>query len=189
MIKMNSHSKYSRDIIKEKSKPLFLLHVNIHKRVQGWLVNMSSLNMYSLSSCYYNKICKMNVFFREQALPLMKYKFFFSPDEKNVIFIPNFECHLYFSSKDQQLQRLQARNNYTEEEAEQRINSQMSLDEKCSRATYVIDNSEDIENTRKQVFDLYRRFCGSYAHWKLRTLILSILVSGLGLGYFLLTRL
>ena len=96
---------------------------------------------------------------------------------------------IFFSSKEQQLERLKARNNYTEEEAQQRINSQMSLEEKCQRATYVIDNSEDIENTRKQVFDMYRKFCASYAHWKLRLLIVSVLLPGLGLGYYLLTKL
>ncbi|EEB12099.1 Dephospho-CoA kinase, putative [Pediculus humanus corporis] len=46
-----------------------------------------------------------------------------------------------------QIERLCMRNNLTEEEAKLRISSQMSLDEKCQRADYVIDNSSSFEET------------------------------------------
>ena len=46
-----------------------------------------------------------------------------------------------YATKEQQLQRLMARNGYTQEEAQSRIDTQMPVDEKRKKATYVIDNS------------------------------------------------
>lgn len=67
---------------------------------------------------------------------------------------------LYFtdtliSSEEQQLERIMKRNNYTVEEAKQRINAQISLSEKCKWADFVIDNSTSLEYTREQVRDVY----------------------------------
>ncbi|CAG2102910.1 unnamed protein product [Medioppia subpectinata] len=50
-------------------------------------------------------------------------------------------------SREQQIQRLMQRNDYTEEECISRIDSQMSLDEKCLLADIVIDNSQDLIHT------------------------------------------
>jgi len=50
-----------------------------------------------------------------------------------------------------QLQRLMKRNNLTQEEAINRIESQMSQEEKIARADKVIDNSLSIDDTLKQV--------------------------------------
>ncbi|KAL4222769.1 hypothetical protein ACF0H5_018809 [Mactra antiquata] len=77
-------------------------------------------------------------------------------------------------SSEQQLTRLQSRNNLTTEEAEQRINAQMSLDEKCRLATYVIDNNGSIEDTKKQVVALYELLCESKKQWKLRIVLFSV---------------
>lgn len=52
---------------------------------------------------------------------------------------------------DQQLDRLMARNDFSEDEALSRIGSQMNLDEKCRRASFVIDNSGTLEETEIQV--------------------------------------
>lgn len=52
---------------------------------------------------------------------------------------------------DQQLDRLMARNDYSEDEALSRISSQMDLEEKCRRASFVIDNSGTPEETEVQV--------------------------------------
>ena len=49
--------------------------------------------------------------------------------------------------RETQITRLQDRNGFTREEAEKRINSQMSLDEKARRADVVIDNTGNIEET------------------------------------------
>lgn len=60
------------------------------------------------------------------------------------------------------------RNNFIQKEAEQRINAQMSLEEKCSRASYVIDNSGTLRSTEEQVNRLYEKFRKSYAYLPLR---------------------
>lgn len=56
-----------------------------------------------------------------------------------------------FSTKEQQLTRLQKRNNYDEETAQKRIAAQMPLEQKVQRATHVVNNSGSPEDTRAQV--------------------------------------
>lgn len=60
-------------------------------------------------------------------------------------------------SPDQQLDRLMARNGFSEEEASTRIASQLDLEEKCRRADYIIDNSGTLEETEIQVKLLLER--------------------------------
>lgn len=57
---------------------------------------------------------------------------------------------------DIQVQRLMARNGYSEEEAEARIAAQMPLAEKRRRATVVIDNSGTEEDLRAALCRLWR---------------------------------
>jgi len=65
--------------------------------------------------------------------------------------------HLYdgilvvYGNTSTQIKRLMQRNNLTEEEAKQRISLQMSLEEKKSKATWVIDNNGTLEQTKLQV--------------------------------------
>ncbi len=54
-------------------------------------------------------------------------------------------------SESQQLERLMQRNNLTLEQAQARINSQMSLSEKVARADVVLDNSQTLEKLLKQI--------------------------------------
>ena len=61
-----------------------------------------------------------------------------------------------------QLQRLMARNGYSSPEAQQRINSQMPLDDKVRQARYVIDNSGEKDELRCQVDTLYAKFRESW---------------------------
>lgn len=56
-----------------------------------------------------------------------------------------------------QLERLIARNGLTRAEAEKRIAAQMPIEEKVSRADYVIDNSGSLESTRRAVHALWQR--------------------------------
>jgi dephospho-CoA kinase len=56
-----------------------------------------------------------------------------------------------------QRQRLMARNSITEEEAERRINAQMSQVEKMKFADYLIDTSDGFESTRKQTTEVYEK--------------------------------
>ena len=54
-------------------------------------------------------------------------------------------------SESQQLQRLMQRNHLTPEQAQSRINSQLSLSEKAARATIVLDNSSTPESLLKEI--------------------------------------
>ncbi len=53
-----------------------------------------------------------------------------------------------------QKQRLRKRSGLSEEEIEARIRSQMPLEEKARHADFVIDNSEDLPETRRQVAEV-----------------------------------
>lgn len=66
------------------------------------------------------------------------------------------EIWVVYCSFEIQIERLMKRDNVSYEEALNKINSQMPLDEKIKRANYVIDNSGNIEDTIKQVRE---RFC------------------------------
>lgn len=54
-----------------------------------------------------------------------------------------------------QLQRLQARNGFTEAEARARVAAQMPLVEKVRRADYVVENGGTPEETRRQVEQIW----------------------------------
>jgi dephospho-CoA kinase len=56
---------------------------------------------------------------------------------------------------DQSVQRGSARDRIDPREAEKRLSFQISLNEKIRRADYVIDNSQDIDFTRKQVCEIW----------------------------------
>ena len=51
--------------------------------------------------------------------------------------------------------RVMKRNNYTADDARQRINAQIALDKKCKWADYVIDNSASLQRTREQVGNIH----------------------------------
>jgi dephospho-CoA kinase len=53
-----------------------------------------------------------------------------------------------------QIERLMKRNTLSYEEAEERISTQMSLEEKEEYADYIIDNSATRENTRQQTLNI-----------------------------------
>jgi dephospho-CoA kinase len=56
---------------------------------------------------------------------------------------------------EQQLERLMAKLGLTREQAERRIAAQISADEKRARADFVIDTSASLDETRRQVAELY----------------------------------
>jgi dephospho-CoA kinase len=58
---------------------------------------------------------------------------------------------LVVASETQQIARTVARDGSTAEEAERRLRAQMPLADKRAAATHVIDNSGDLESTRRQV--------------------------------------
>ncbi len=64
---------------------------------------------------------------------------------------------LVVAPRDVQRQRLMDRNRLSATEADARIDSQMPLDAKRPFATWIIDNSGDLEATRAQVDDVWRQ--------------------------------
>jgi dephospho-CoA kinase len=62
-----------------------------------------------------------------------------------------------------QIRRQLERNGYAREEAERRVDAQLSIEEKRALADHVIDNSGSLEETERQVRELYRRLVGSAA--------------------------
>ena len=65
------------------------------------------------------------------------------------------KCIVVYVPPEIQLARLHTRNPELKEEAERRIASQMSVDEKRKRTVLVIDNSGSIEDTKTQVHEMY----------------------------------
>ncbi|KAL5250549.1 hypothetical protein ACHWQZ_G016322 [Mnemiopsis leidyi] len=59
-----------------------------------------------------------------------------------------------YCTADQQKTRLMDRNDFSEEEALARINSQLSLEEKKSKADHVVDNTGIFSETERQVAEL-----------------------------------
>lgn len=55
-----------------------------------------------------------------------------------------------YATQEQQLERLMERDGYSEEEAQKRITSQMDIEEKRRRATYLLDNSGDMQQLRDE---------------------------------------
>lgn len=72
---------------------------------------------------------------------------------------------VFFSEDDQQLERLCKRNDFSEEIAKKRISCQMPLDEKVANSHFVIDNSRDLENTRRQTESIMKVLCRSRFTW------------------------
>lgn len=61
-------------------------------------------------------------------------------------------------SKENQLKRLMLRDNCSQEEAERRINSQISIEEKIKQADYIIDTNKTKEEIKVQVSNLLSKF-------------------------------
>ena len=67
------------------------------------------------------------------------------------------ETWLVYTTYDLQVARLKSRNNMNREEAEQRIDSQMSMEEKRSMADFIIENTGTREELLKDVHHLWNR--------------------------------
>lgn len=61
------------------------------------------------------------------------------------------EIWLVYANKEQQIKRLKERNNYTNEEAFSRINSQMDIEDKRKHCDRIIDNTKNIKYTIQKV--------------------------------------
>ena len=60
------------------------------------------------------------------------------------------------AGNDQVLDRGSKRDNITPEEIKERLKHQIPLNEKVKLADYVIDNSDNIDNTKRQVADIWK---------------------------------
>ncbi len=74
--------------------------------------------------------------------------------EKNLEGIFDYTIVVYLS-KDKEIKRLIERNGFDKDEAIKRIALQMPIEEKVRKADFVIDNSGSLENTKKQVQELF----------------------------------
>lgn len=73
--------------------------------------------------------------------------------------------------QQQQLQRIKERNGFSDQEALDRILSQMSLEEKCQMADFVIDNSGDINNTLLQTQQIFNNLRYGCSFWVARSIL------------------
>jgi dephospho-CoA kinase len=67
-----------------------------------------------------------------------------------------------YINEDEQAKRLIERNDLSKEEALQRIKSQMPIKEKVKMADYVIDNSNSMDETKKQVEKIWKKLVSRY---------------------------
>ena len=67
-----------------------------------------------------------------------------------------------YIDEDEQIKRLIERNNLSKDEALQRIKSQMPMKEKVKMADYVIDNSNSLDKTKKQVEKIWKNLVFHY---------------------------
>ncbi len=61
------------------------------------------------------------------------------------------EIVLVYCTKEQQMQRLVSREGLSEKEADDRINSQMKIDDKKPLVTFIIDNRKNLEHLQNEV--------------------------------------
>ncbi len=66
---------------------------------------------------------------------------------------------LVYIPEEVQRMRLMSRDGLSEEDANRRISAQMPIEEKRALATYVIDNSGSLDNTREQVTRIWTKLC------------------------------
>jgi len=67
-----------------------------------------------------------------------------------------------YTPGDVQLERFVKRNGYSKEESQKRILTQMPIDEKKSRATWVIDNSKNLKHLQQEVEDFVENIKEKY---------------------------
>lgn len=67
-----------------------------------------------------------------------------------------------YTPSDIQLERFMKRNKYSKEESLIRIASQMPIDEKKSKATWVIDNSKNLKHLQQEVENFVEKIKGIY---------------------------
>ncbi|XP_064549545.1 dephospho-CoA kinase [Drosophila montana] len=77
---------------------------------------------------------------------------------------------------DKQLLRLLARNELSEMEARNRIDSQMPLEKKCEKSHFVVNNNGDVDETEAAAMRIYTMMQESKQHWYNRFSLLGIIL-------------
>ena len=72
------------------------------------------------------------------------------------------ESVVVYTPSEIQLERFMKRNGYGKEESLKRISSQMPIDEKKERATWVIDNSKNLKHLQQEVEDFVEKIKEKY---------------------------
>jgi len=72
------------------------------------------------------------------------------------------ESVVVYTPSDIQLDRFMKRNGYSKEESLKRISSQMPIDEKKSKATWIIDNSKNLKHLQQEVENFVEKIKEKY---------------------------
>ena len=76
------------------------------------------------------------------------------------------ESVVVYTPKDIQLQRFMKRNGYSKEESLRRVESQMDIEEKKKRATWVIDNSKGLKHLQQECEEFVEKIKAKYLEMK-----------------------
>lgn len=95
---------------------------------------------------YEKIITQAKILEKEKRLYFIDIPLFFEGSKKY-----NFKVALIYAPKSLALTRLMARNNLTKSEALMRINAQMDIEQKKLLSDFVIDNSADFENLKRNL--------------------------------------
>ncbi len=128
--------------------------------IQGTKVDRARLGKYIFSHQKAKKILeeylhpKIRAEIEQQSIAQDKFQFPYLIDiplffENNSY--PIQESVVVYAPSDIQLERFMKRNGYSKEESLQRISSQLPIDEKKKRATWIIDNSQDLKHLQNEV--------------------------------------
>ncbi|EDV92870.1 dephospho-CoA kinase domain-containing protein [Drosophila grimshawi] len=86
---------------------------------------------------------------------------------------------------EKQMQRLLARNELSESEAQHRVDSQMPLEKKCEKSHFVVDNNGSEAETEAAAMRIYNMMQESNQHWYNRFSILGVILIVCFTIYFL----
>ena len=74
------------------------------------------------------------------------------------------------------MERLMQRNSYSEKEARERINAQLPMNKKCELGDIIIDNSKNVEFTKRQIINEFRLLDENWIIWKVRLFVMVVLI-------------
>lgn len=129
----------------------------------------------------YHWLCQQALIFIE--LPLLYESGYMLPYVSRVVVVG---CE-----RNTQIERIVMRNQFSTEQAEQRVAAQWPLEEKCKRADFVITNETDLKSLQAQLDNVLKCLKAQKVHWKPRFIFDAILMgslSGIVLATFRLLK-